>query len=1375
DVSGQILMNQHVGANPPLLSSGSVGLNTNTTWGAAGANGVISLGVSNQWHFYVITNTTTFSNAVFAVFLPPTLSIPRMGVTNYKRGEEATRVEADIDLYVSTDRSLLALDPGAIASADKSLGRKGTEFIVYTNSVQNRVYYVGVHCEDQQASEYAFLGMFSLLPFDDGNGNMHWFPLPAMIPDGTPDKPGGVTVFGINTRAFDIRRVVATNNLTHERMDDLFGQLQHNSVKVVLNNHSCVPDTSASSCRTNVNYIYEDNGENDIPGSQPTDGPGKLTDFIGESAQGIWMLTEVDNAFGSTGVVNRVSLRLEEQPDLRNGMQLNIEGHSFRFAFVDVPPEGTNLTICVLSNSQPLQLYVRRGDLPSLTVYDYTLAIPAGVSNSAHCLTIDKLSDPPLRTGRYYIGVYNPNAGTVSAWLTATVLVDTNPIPTVDFSMFGPQSIPDDAVSYSSINVPYDRQVARVDVDVAIQHPRISDMALSLLSPSGKRILLFENRGGSSSDLGSVTVTTNYIPPINQDQFGTTNLASTNSIPITNSTGVLVIDFDFLVAPDTLDVYYGTTNIYSTGLISGKGNFSIPFGPGSATNLTIIVNKDNNPNNPGTAWQYSAQVITVQGSYFTFSENTNLTKLPIKFAPTPFIGRVVSAPVMKDGFENGVPSGTPVPAGTNVSGWHVDSGDVDVLYPGFGFFGLPAEGSQALDLNGSTAGVISTNFILIPGTRYQLTFAYTKNPGGPGGYTASMDVALTGQPTLQFDYSSTNTYSTLNWSNASISFTATDPTNTLQVSSLVPSGNAGMYLDDFAVTPEPTTNSTVYFPEESLKDLQGENAKGEWKLELWDNRVGATNPAPQLLSWRLRFLFDEPVSSTIRLHHDVPVTNTLAPCQMAYFSVDVPSWAKFITNTLVSSTAPVNVYWNTNTLPAAGGTNVGDFPLLVAQPTTTGVGVLDAAAVGSKYFIAVENPCSSTTNATFVFKIEFDTTALSNNIPVTSTNLGNNVPRYFYYDVSTNATAVSFSLTNMSGNFDMVVHRGGPLPPEVPYDYGSFNPGTLDEQIIVFTNSTPVPLTPGRWYIGVYNTSLASNVFTIVVSEYTNSFVGLITLTNGIPYTNSAPSDAQQSYRYDISSGALRAQFEINSPSGDMVLVARKGLPLPDLTSYDYLSDNPFLNDELIVLLPGSTPVPLTPGSWFLTAVNVSGGPVNYSIKATEWQSTGQPITVTHVGYTPPGGTNVAELCITWASLPGVHYYLQSIADLTTTNWAAASPTITAVDYTTTYCVPIGPGNEFFRVVEGLALSSFAPPQNFKILPVAGGFLLQWRGSDLAQYQAQWTTNLVPAFWTAFTPTNMTPANTPFTNGIYSFFDDGSQLGGPPGPSQVFYRILLLP
>ena len=65
--TNQPLLNQIVGASSPLLGTNSLPVGTNTIWGS---NGVVTLGMTNQWHFYVVTNTgaADFTNAAFITF-----------------------------------------------------------------------------------------------------------------------------------------------------------------------------------------------------------------------------------------------------------------------------------------------------------------------------------------------------------------------------------------------------------------------------------------------------------------------------------------------------------------------------------------------------------------------------------------------------------------------------------------------------------------------------------------------------------------------------------------------------------------------------------------------------------------------------------------------------------------------------------------------------------------------------------------------------------------------------------------------------------------------------------------------------------------------------------------------------------------------------------------------------------------------------------------------------------------------------------------------------------------------------------------------------------------------------------------------------------
>ncbi|TSA40940.1 MAG: hypothetical protein D4R57_01275 [Verrucomicrobiales bacterium] len=413
--------------------------------------------------------------------------------------------------------------------------------------------------------------------------------------------------------------------------------------------------------------------------------------------------------------------------------------------------------------------------------------------------------------------------------------------------------------------------------------------------------------------------------------------------------------------------------------------------------------------------------------------------------------------------------------------------------------------------------------------------------------------------------------------------------------------------------------------------------------------------------------------------------------------------------------------------------------------------------------MGVHNP--GATAVTFALQVDYDITALTNGVSVNSTLATGSLPRYFYYDISTNATAVSFRLFGLSGDADLVARRGAPLPTLASFDYGSFNPGLNNEDIVLLTNSAPVPLTPGRWYLGVFNRDIAPVTYNIVATEFTNALPKIITLTNAIAYanTNSGAGAGVDYYRFVVSPGSVRAQFEINSPSDDVTLVARKGLPLPDLGLFDYISANVFTNDELIVVVTNSAPVILSPGDWFLTAVNLTGLPVSYSIKATEWSaSVVAPFVIT--SYTIASN----EFCITWNSVPGAYYFVQGKPDLLVTNWTTLSPQIIAVDFSTTWCIPLPSPYHFFRVGEGLVLSTFVPPPRLRSITAGtNGITLRWNGPVTARYNVQWSPTIAPPVWTSFT--NVITS----TTGLFQFLDDGTQTGGF-GVTR-YYRLILLP
>ncbi|MCU0787438.1 MAG: hypothetical protein MUC91_04500 [Verrucomicrobia bacterium] len=420
---------------------------------------------------------------------------------------------------------------------------------------------------------------------------------------------------------------------------------------------------------------------------------------------------------------------------------------------------------------------------------------------------------------------------------------------------------------------------------------------------------------------------------------------------------------------------------------------------------------------------------------------------------------------------------------------------------------------------------------------------------------------------------------------------------------------------------------------------------------------------------------------------------------------------------------------------------------------------------GGRYFVGIENPGPNA--VTIAYVVDFDVTPLTEGVPYNGT-LGTNTfggkARMFSYDVSmNNPTALSFDLFNLTGNANLTARfEAFPEDPFV-YDYRSSNLGTNAETITVLPDSTPVPLTPGRWYIEVTLDDAPPVDYTLLVTEYTNDFSGIITLTNATPYsnTNNGVMPIEDYYRFTVTDPVARLQFEIFGASLDMTLLARKGLPLPDFANYDYLSANPGTNDEYILVLPDSSPVTATAGEWFLTAINLSGQAGNYQIVATQWPVSGQPIDLS------PPQIMMGGFCFSWNSLAGAKYVIQGKVALGDPDWVDLIPpgTITATDVVTSYCVPLPSPYHFFRVVEGVAVDSSSAAQ-FRAPRISvgpGGVSLTWQAPPIFSFDVQYS-DVLPPVWTTAPGGPITS-----TDGTFTFNDP------PPLLPVRYYRLVLLP
>ncbi len=307
--------------------------------------------------------------------------------------------------------------------------------------------------------------------------------------------------------------VIVTNTITHNNFGDLIGILNHNSRNTVLNNHRSVGIPPGP-----YEFIYDDTTY-PVAGSQPSDGPGSLGSFIGREGIGPWILTEVDNSLTQTGSVAGLTLLVLPHKDLKDGLNISLGAGQWArpFPYIEVPAAATNLTIYLTNLTTPplpINMYIRYQE-PDFTNYDKMIVVSNGVPFWNGSISIGQSDVPPLRPGRYYIGIYNPNnLGTPDQqlYLIATLGLAAD-APSVDFGSGGATPLKDDAVTYSSITVTNPGTIYSLNVGLRVDHPRISDLVFHLISPDGTRYLLMENRGGTSTNGagGIATVITNTV------------------------------------------------------------------------------------------------------------------------------------------------------------------------------------------------------------------------------------------------------------------------------------------------------------------------------------------------------------------------------------------------------------------------------------------------------------------------------------------------------------------------------------------------------------------------------------------------------------------------------------------------------------------------------------------------------------------------------------------------------------------------------------------------------------------------------------------------------------------------------------------------
>jgi subtilisin-like proprotein convertase family protein len=1113
------VFDQRIGANPNLSPT------TN--------------GIPTQWRFFQFeAGGGTNTNVAVFTFLSPNLSRPR------------TIEEADIDLYVSLDPGLTNLNPAAIASAWTSKSRGGTEGVALTNQTVQRIYYIGVKSEDQQAASFGLVGFTGGGPFserdEDGNVLVHGLGVPIDIPDGSSEQASGALIFAYCLEDIDVRNVIVTNILTHENGGDLIGLLNHNGAQSVLNNHRGFQGT--------VTFVYDDSNSGQFLNSIPTDLPGTLRNFWGQPGQGTWQMIMVDDSLVSQGRVENLTILL--QPRIETNGFFTVPaiplGRWF-YTFVDVPPDGSKLGIDVIPENGPVELYVRHRFVPDQNNYDHSAVFNPPLGGT---LEITPADSPPLRAGIYFIGLFNPGPANPLN-VRMRIRLERNLLGGLT-NLYRPSgAIPllDDALTTSLLQVTNSQQIYDLRVGVRIEHQRASDLVLTLVSPAGTRILLAENRGGNSPfgyggarSIGSPAIVmfdgfesaicgvgkpTGSVQSGWYVEWGDVDILCPpgSGLLTPPHSGVQALDLNgwnpgsiSRMVPTSAGSVYTLSHVYcrnpfagsgfvATGdvLIDGQVVSSLTYGNlNTQNNLNWFTNQVNftaasaltqlrfNSTVPsGNAGMY-LDTIQVSGPpdtniYTIFTDNTNITITPIKFGIPPFTNSVC-------------------PPNTNMGG----GGGVVVLNNGFdgpgcnftvsagGFVtgwrveqgnidvgcATPHTGTRWIDLNGDTAAIISTNLVTVPNTDYLLTFAYAKNPqtGNPN-FVASCNVEIDGQTVRGITYALPNSIQNFNWQTTSIVFRASSASTLFRMVSTV-QGNGGMYLDSFNVASiGPSANRTNCFgflPEEPLTQLRGENAYGTWRLEVLDNRVGAPLNA-NLLSWQLEFDFVNTNVPPTVLSNGMCFTGIAYGTNNTYFRVVVPSVATTATNSLISSNGTVMVL----------GADINMLPVGVQPPDD-------------------------------------------------------------YAPVLTSA----------------------PVP-----------------ELVITTNSTP-PLPQGRsYYVSVRNQTDTTNHFTLCVVFDRDDTNGLFftNIISGQCITNTIePTNILHYFQFDVDTNAVELTFELLglTENADMV-VSQPGSPPPNPTTFYKQSAQPGTTSELIT----ETNYNFTLGGiWSIGVYNSTNVPVTYTL-----------------------------------------------------------------------------------------------------------------------------------------------------------------------------------
>jgi hypothetical protein len=235
----------------------------------------------------------------------------------------------------------------------------------------------------------------------------------------------------------------------------------------------------------------------------------------------------------------------------------------------------------------------------------------------------------------------------------------------------------------------------------------------------------------------------------------------------------------------------------------------------------------------------------------------------------------------------------------------------------------------------------------------------------------------------------------------------------------------------------------------------------------------------------------EEYNNWLGVPHSVTVTNTPDGVDLYLMSGDTGNLSFFVTNAVNGTVYLTNVLNYTNVLGVVSAvTNTGIYSnrFAIFTPVTNYSGF-----ASFDYYVTNNDTIAWFGPVTVSVVVSKVHVAINSNMPPVIITLTNGVPLdpcnsggsdFYEIAVPTNVAGVLFELDNPTGPMALVINYGLPLPSLSSYDYYTNAPAPpANLEIAVLTNSTPVPMTNGDWYLAAVNVAGSNVCYSVKVTE----------------------------------------------------------------------------------------------------------------------------------------------------------------------------------------------------------------------------------------------------------------------------------------------------